>query len=299
MQVITPLTITNSILTASNVSEDDHAEWSSATTYASGDRVIVIGTDHKIYESLQGSNLNKDPTDPDNFDWWLEVSATNRWKAFDQKLADRVTNTDTITYSFEPVSVMGGISFFNLDAGSVNVVLNDGTADVYDETVELQETYNVADWYTYFFEDIITRGEAIFFLPPYRDATISVTIDNTGGTAGVGQIVLGKLLDLGLTQYGTSVSIRDFSTKERDPFGNPIVLERAFAQRADFDVAVNTQEIRRIQAVLSDFRAKPLVWIGNEDPSFGTIIYGFYREFDISIDTPSLSYAFIEVEGLT
>lgn len=299
MKVITPLTITNSNLSSSNVPENDYAEWNSGTTYNLGDTVIVIGTTHKVYESLIGSNTNNNPVTDDGTKW-LEVSATNRWKAFDQKISEVVTNTDTIDYVFTPTNVMGALACFNLTANSVNVVLNDGTSDVYDRTIDLQETYNVVDWYTYFFEEIIRQKEALFDdIPPYRNATITVTIDNTGSTAQVGQVVLGPLLDLGITEYGTAVSIEDFSRKERDAFGNPIIVERAFAQRADFEVAINSQEVRRVQTVLADFRAKPLVWIGSPDASYGTLIYGFYNQFNIAIDTPSTSYATIEVEGLT
>lgn len=299
MDIITPLTITNSNLSSSNVPENDYSEWSSGTTYATGDKVIVIGTTHKVYESLVDGNVGNDPT-TDLGTKWLTLSATNRWKAFDQKISEVVENTNTIEYVFTPTNVMGGLACFNLTANNVNVVLNDGTSDVYDRTIDLQETYNVVDWYTYFFEEIISQKEVLFNdIPPYRNATITVTVDNTGGTAEVGQIVLGPLLDLGFTEYGSSVSIQDFSRKERDAFGNPIIVERAFAQRADFEVALNSQEVRRVQTILADFRAKPIVWIGSEDTSFGSIIYGFYNEFNIAIDTPSLSYATIEVEGLT
>lgn len=299
MDIITPLTITNSNLSSSNVPENDYSEWASGTTYNTGDKVIVIGTTHKVYESLIDSNVGIDPTTDGGVNW-LELSATNRWKAFDQKISEVVVNTDTIQYVFTPTNVMGGLACFNLTANNVNVVLNDGTSDVYDRTIDLQETYNVVDWYTYFFEEIISQKEVLFNdIPPYRSATITVTIDNTGSDAQVGQVVLGPLLDLGFTEYGSTVSIEDYSRKERDAFGNPIIVERAFAQRADFEVALNSQEVRRVQTILAEYRAQPIVWIGSEDTSFGSIIYGFYNEFNIAIDTPSTSYATIEVEGLT
>ena len=60
LKVIPPVLITDSILTSSNVAETDYAVWSSGTTYSTGQRVIVTTGVHKIYESLQNTNLNKD-----------------------------------------------------------------------------------------------------------------------------------------------------------------------------------------------------------------------------------------------
>ncbi len=62
MKIIRPLTITDAVLAATNVPENDHPAYSGATTYALGDRVIVVGADiHKIYESLQASNTGHAP----------------------------------------------------------------------------------------------------------------------------------------------------------------------------------------------------------------------------------------------
>ena len=58
LKVIPPVTITDSILLSSSVPETDYAAWNSGTTYSIGNRVILTST-HKIYESLQNSNLNK------------------------------------------------------------------------------------------------------------------------------------------------------------------------------------------------------------------------------------------------
>jgi hypothetical protein len=76
LKVIPPLSITDSNLTSSNVTEADHAAYVAGTTYAIGNRVIITTPNvHKIYESLQAGNIGHDhlpsPT------WWIEVSATN------------------------------------------------------------------------------------------------------------------------------------------------------------------------------------------------------------------------------
>lgn len=301
MQVIEPLTITNTLLTSSTVPENDYAEWSSTTTYSLGDNVIVIGTTHKVYESAANSNLNNDPVSDDGT-YWIEVSATNRWKAFDQKISDPVSQANSIQYVITTTTdVVNSIAFFGLEADSVRVQVVSSSVTVHDETYTTQDTSNIIDWYTYFFEPADSKETEILItdLPNYPSATITITVTDTGNTVKIGQMVLGKLNSLGVTLYDTQIGIEDFSRKDRDTFGNPIIIERAFAQTADFEVRVTTLEARRIQRLLSNYRSTPIVWIGNKDTRYGLLIYGFYTEFSINLSTPSASYATIEVEGLT
>lgn len=302
MQIIKPVTVTNSILTSSNVTEDDYAEWASGTTYNVGDKVIVIGTTHKVYESLVGSNLGNDPTTDDGTNW-LTLGATNRWKAFDQKIGDPVTNLNTIEYVLsDAASNVTSVAMFGLEGISANVTVTDDTeGEVYNQTVSLIDNRNIVDWYTYFFEEQVQREQALFLdIPPYVGSDVGVTVTaNTGETAELGQLVLGFLSNIGATSYGTAISIEDFSRKETDAFGNFIVVERAFAQLADFDVQFETANARKIQRTLASLRATPVVYIGSPDTAYGTTIYGFYRRFDLTLEGPSLSFGAIEVEGLT
>ncbi|MHC9235019.1 hypothetical protein ACX9MO_05180 [Pseudooceanicola sp. 502str34] len=109
MRIISPITVTESLLTDTNLTEDDHDEWDVSTTYSAEDRVIVLST-HKVYESVSGSNLGYDPTTDDGT-WWIEVSATNKWKAFDLRLSDQAENAGTITYEITAASLITGIAF--------------------------------------------------------------------------------------------------------------------------------------------------------------------------------------------
>ncbi len=302
MQLIKPVTVTDSILTATNITEDDYAVWDSGTAYVVGDKVISTVT-HRIYEALI-DNTNVDPTgtatDPAT---WLNIGATNRWKAFDQKISDPVVNATSIDYTLsDPNSNITSVALFGLKGASANVTVTDATeGEVYNKTISLLDNRNIVDWYTYFFEEQVQREQAQFLdLPPYLGSDVEVTVTaNSGEDTELGQLVLGFLSGIGLTTYGTSISIEDYSRKEVDAFGNFIIVQRDFAQLADFDVQFETQNARKIQRTLADFRATPIVYVGSEDTSYGTTIYGFYRRFDLTLEGPSLSFGAIEVEGLT
>lgn len=304
MNIIEPYILTNSTLASSNVAENDYAEWDISTTYDADDLVIVIGTSHRIYKSVQGGNLGNDPTTDDGT-WWVDQGATNRWKAFDQRLSDPVTNTTSIEYQIIDAKRLDAVALFNIGNGNVaTVTLTDETVSpaeqVYTHTVSLLDDTFVVDWFTYFFEETQYVAQIIVDdLPPFLGATLDISINGeTGETVSCGQIVYGKKHQIGQTLMGTGVGIQDFSRKERDDFGNALLVERAFADDASFDVAIVSEQANRVKRILGSLRAKPAVYYADRDStSFGATVYGFYQDFFIPVTTTK-SIMSIEIEGL-
>lgn len=304
MNILEPYTLTDATLQSSNVTEDDHPQWAPGTTYDLGDLVIVVGTTHRIYKSVQGTNTGNDPTTDDGT-WWVDQGATNRWKAFDQRLSDPVTNTTLIEYQITVPPRLDAVALFNIgNANEATIVVTDETvspsAEVYRQTLSLIDNSFVVDWFTYFFEDTRYVTEAILDdLPPFFGATLDIEITgDEGATVSCGQIVYGKKYNIGQTLTGTNVGIEDFSRKERDEFGNAILLERAFAQEVRFNVALPTETANRAKLVLSALRAKPAVYYTDaEATQFGATIYGFFQDFFIPLETGTTVMS-IEIEGL-
>lgn len=299
LKVIPPLPITDSNLTSSNVAETDYAAWSAATTYAIGNRVLVTTGVHKIYESLQASNLNKDPTT--NPTWWIEVSPTNRWKMFDTSNSTQTTNSNSIVVTITPGKVINAVALLNVDGTSVRVKVTDPTDGVvYDNTVSLNYNGTINNWYNYFFDPIMRKKNVILTdLPAYGTAPIEITITYTGNTAKCGVCVLGSVNCIGEgIELGASVGIQDYSRKEKNDFGDYVLVQRNYSKRARFSMAVLNDQIDALQDLLVDLRTTPCVWIG-DDRYQSTMIYGFYKDFDIVIAYHLVSDCNIEIEGLT
>ena len=301
MKIISPTSITDAMLDSSSVTEDDYSEWDVSTTYDADDFVIVIGSTHKVYKSVVGSNLGNDPITDDGT-YWTEQSATNRWKAFDQKINAQVSDTDQIEYVFSGVGLVDGIALFGLEATEATLIIENGSplVEVYNETIDLNETADVVDGYTYDFEPTATKSTYIFTeVPPYTNATYTLQIGAAAETCKVGQIVLGRTYNLGETRLGTEVGITDFSSKDRDSFGNPILNQRSFAETVDFDFIIDTTAAQRTRKVLSNLRALPVVYYAGDDTDqFGTTVYGFFQDFSVLLSGPQKSTVTMEVEGL-
>jgi hypothetical protein len=306
MHVLIPFAVLDSNLISTSIAEDDFAVWDSATAYSVGDKVISVVT-HRIYEALQAST-NVDPTtDVADPPYWLNIGATNRWKAFDKTISDPVTvanGVDEIIYELGAFGIpSNSITLFGLKGRVASVVGVDTTdGEIYRQEISLIDNALVDDWFSYFFEPARVKTEAIFeSIPPYANANYTITLEDTSSSEPeLGQIVLGQEYEIGLTSYGTAVSIEDFSRKERDAFGNAIIVERPFAKLIDFDFTVNTEKARRTAILLETVRAIPAVYYAGPDTEkYGTTVYGFFRSFSINLDGPSRSNVTLEVEGLT
>ena len=296
MRIVKPVEITPAILTSSNVPEDDFTAWDAATAYVVGDEVTY---NHRNYEALvahTGANPETDTSDPPK---WLDLGANNRWRMFDDKVGSLTEQAGSIAVELQPGAVINSVALFNLLGRSATVTLTDPVDGiVYQRTVSLVGA-GVSDWYEWFFAPIGRQTDFVLLdLPAYGTATLSVTIDNASDTASVGHLVMGRQAELGVAVYGSGVGITDYSRKETDTFGNSVVIERSFSKRAEFDVVVETPQIGRVQRLLASLRAQPVVWIGAEGYE-STFLFGYYRDFQISISGPSVSDASITVEGLT
>ncbi len=158
----------------------------------------------------------------------------------------------------------------------------------------------VTGCYTYFFTPNEKVAEVVAFdLPSYSTQTIFITLSVPAGDVSVGEIVLGAQKTIGGAVFGSGIGIVDYSRKERDDFGNAVIVERGYSQTSSYDVSIETKNVRHIQRQLGRLRAKPLVWSGTDDGGYGLLIYGYFTDFDIQLSGPLFSDCSIEVEGLT
>lgn len=296
MKVIEPITVTDANLTSSTIAEDDSPAWDGVTTYAIGDRRIY---GHVIYESLT-SNTNKQP-DQNPLDW-LNVGATNRWRMFDAKVGTQSTATTSMTVVITPRSA-NSVALVNVDAAYADIVMTDPLAGVvYSRTIRLSSTIISSDWYSYFTDPITARTVfTVTNLPLYPNASISITIrKEIGETVSLGSLVVGMVRQWGIRPSiltGATTGIQDYSRKERDQFGNFLIVERAFAKRARWGIILTHREVDAFQSRMAAIRAKPAVFIGS-DRLDSTVIYGFYRDFSVVISSPRYAECSIELEGL-
>jgi hypothetical protein len=169
---------------------------------------------------------------------------------------------------------------------------------VYDTTKTLDDFTGISNWFQYFFALYAKRTSALFDdLPAYIGAEIRVIVDADGGDTALGEMIFGSVQQLGVTLTNFGHGIEDFSRKERDDFGNFVVVERRFARLANYDVFLPNIQVNSTFETLAKVRATPAVYIGGDDyPE--TIVLGFFKDFAILRTGPQSSEMTLEIEGL-
>lgn len=298
MIIIKPASVTASTLTASNVAETDYAAWT-VGTYTVGNRVIY---DHKIYEVVATSTTDRPDLGAAAVPaTWLFVSPTNRYKMFDIAVGSGTVNSGSINVTITPTTVCNSVVLFNVDGATAQLIVRtSGGTIVYDETVSLADYGDLNSYFNYYFLPIAETGAselAFIDIPNYSGASFQLIIDAGGGTASCGEMIIGQKSALAVTNFGTSVGIKDYSVKTIDDFGNVTITTRPYSKRADYDVTVETAQVSQFTKFLASIRSTPAVYIG--DPLRGeTIVLGYYRDFSVVLSNPSISECSMSVEGL-
>lgn len=304
MRVVVTGDVNDTTLSSTNIPEPDTAkgeiEWS-AGTYSEGDQVILTST-HRKYEATTTTNddpetgLSKSPPT------WVDIGSTNRYACLGDVLSTKTIGVENTQYSFEFGELTDSVNGFGITgAGSVTIVSNStGAGEVYNKTIEMRATDDVGDYFDWFFLPITEKsGFSVSDIPPYADATITVTFN--GLTPQVGLLKLGYNNELGVTEYDSSLQLLDYSRKPESEFGvaPDKIVKRRTAKLGRFKVRIATKDIGSVLNRMDEFTGKPCVWVGDDEYGDATSIYGIYRDFSVPLSYPSVSFATLEILGLT
>lgn len=271
--------------------------WASGTTYVADDYAYY---DKRVYQSLQAGNTAHNPyVSPD---WWQDVGPTNKWAMFDFS-----RNSATVAAPFEieltPSTRVDTLSVIGVIADSVRVRVYNGVTVVYDETQELLYTSGISDWFEYFTAYFSQSNSALFRnLPPITGAVIKVTFARSSGNVSCGGIVIGKAVPLGAIQYGPTDGALNFSTIDRDRFGNATLIQRRSVPKTNQITWAEYGLIKNIRAAREQLNAVPALWAGVEEDSSllfdSFLIFGIYKEFSISVAYASHAVLTLELEEI-
>lgn len=309
MKVVKPVVFTPAMLTSSTIPELDTAfdppAWA-AGTYNDGD-LVSRTTTHRVYRHVDAGAGPHSHTIPpeDDPDHWKVVRPTNKFGAFDTSVGTATVKTgvgaQSYTFKLVPGGPINSISFFEINAQSIRVQMRDtpGGTIVYDTTVNLDET-ELPDWYAYFFEPFSLRTAVVLTdLPPYGTCEITVIVSGST-TISLGNCVFGTVYTIGSTEYGAGAGIRDYSKKTEDPDTGVISLEqRRFSKTMRARFKLTEAQVNFTHRLLSGLRSTPCVWIGDNGAGLEPLlVYGFYKDFQLDLPTPNISYYSLEVEGM-
>ena len=297
MRIIEPYDVTPAMMVSSNVAENDQPAWNVGTTYAMGARVVF---DHGIWESVQGSNTGHNPGADTLSEWWVRMGATNRWRAFDNRLGGMTSNNGAISYTIALPRTLNSLSFFGFNAEAVRVrVIAPGPAVIFDETFNLSSRDRVGNMWEYVYTPFAFKPDLVLTdmkLPSGAQVEITIT---GGASAQVGEIFIGNDIEIGTTLTDTSLGIVDYSKKERDEWGGVFLVPRPVSKTVNFRFSIATEGAARVQKIMERVTSKVCIFyaVEGEDP-FGTTIAGVLRDYDLTLGA-GRSFGTIQAESLT
>jgi hypothetical protein len=296
-KVIKPTTLTSAML-VSTTAVETYAEWAAGTAYALNAYVTLAAT-NRTYQCIQGPSTGNPPATSPLY--WSDVGPTNKWAMFDGEISTQTSKATALTVVLKP-GYVNSLSLFGMEGTNLTVTVRDALAGevVYGPiSINLDGTV-IDDWYQYFFEPYVQKGDVVLTnLPPYGDAHITITIAS-GGDAKCGTVSLGTFYKLGDTLTGAVASIIDFSRKTTSAAGVTSFERRDFSKRMSLQIMLPNSQLNKVQRVLADLRATPCTWVATEAPGFEPLtVYGFFRDFSIDVAYHATSLCSIEIEGLS
>jgi len=264
----------------SNTATNTVAAYNSGTTYSVGN--ICYEGDY-VYESAKNSNTGKTPHlyaggVVVNSDWleegytaiadpyWINMRKINPLAMFDSYLYTQTTKTGAGSVSIYlkySKANCNGIYFLNIDATSVNIVLKDSIA-IELKSISVDLFYNLdltLDEYDWCWSPVPSQLSDIYIdfgIPLSATDTVEITATGTSNVA-IGKIVTGYAHEMGVTQWGYTTGILDYSKTTPDDYGEASLREGRYAKTIQAVCVINIADIDPIWSKLVAVRAKNII----------------------------------------
>lgn len=245
--------------------------------------------------TLTANDIGKPVSDED---YWVFKSITNARAMFDSSNSTQTQNPDVITVVLQPNAITRGV-YMAVEGASVDITATDPVdGTVYPtKSQSLLISNSGSSFYKWMFNRILRRKAILALdLPPYRSMQITINVRNPGGVAKCGMCCVGPLLDIGLSQYGISREIKDYSTTTFDVDGTDNTVVRGYRKIMGLDVLVRNEFIDSVIDTLEQYRQRAVVWIGTTRFKH-TAIFGTYSSFKNVIPDNVFSRCTVNIDG--
>lgn len=276
----------------STTAVDEYPEWA-AGSYDQADRVV-----HGLaaWEALQDGVTSVPGEDPLD---WLRLGYSNRNRMFFDGRDSPTTAEGSLDVVMLSPEILTTFAALGLTGATAKLTITDPAEGVVYEREESLVDIGVPDFWEWHFMPYDRIDTVVFDgIPPYAGAEVELSVEaaTAEGQAAVGRVIAGVETHLGCALYGTSVELLDFSTRERDPFGNLTLIKRRAVNLIDYDVSYPSHRFDFIVRTLGALASEPTLFIGSKDKYRTTIAFGVFRSAIPTITSPSVSEMTLQVE---
>lgn len=303
LRITVPVTMTDAIVTATDVPEADYPAWSIGSTYALADRVI---RNHVIWQSTAAGNVGNDPSTSSSA-YWQKVSATNRWKLFDLEQVTSTAKATSMYYELQPGAPTTALHVLGLSkVTSVRVRvydLNDSGALVYDSGLRSAGLLPIRpDWWHYFFGPWDISEEQHYSDLPYI-SNPKIRVDFAGDTdMSVQVLMIGNDSTFATTEgYGVvadlGIRVDRVAQSGLNDFDIPTLEVGTAYSTVSFDLILPSRDVDQLMRWYRRSGRKSCLFTISEQWS-STQLIGAITVFKAVINGPTRSTFSFEIQGV-
>jgi hypothetical protein len=297
MHVIKPVGVT---LASASEAEDDAPQWMSGVAYPLGAKVI---RGHRIYVSSIDNNQGIDPAQEVQElvgARWLDAGASNIYRFFEGTLSTRTEGQSPLVLEVNVDDRFSAIALFDLrgSKAKIEVITGGQVKTVADIRVGAEP---VGDWLSWLNSTFFNSARQIILPNAHGFATSRVRLTITGESPALGELVIGRRVQIGKTLVGrnTSVRRRTFTEIKTNPFGRTEVKKRAIARDVTYAVVAERKGFEAKQRFLDDVDGVQVVTYAGTADRPEAIGYGFITDYELPLDLPD-NYVFeIKTQGVS
>lgn len=310
MLITIPFKVADANILSCNVLENDAPNHSMVATYGLNDLVMTSGVDeHRVWRSSHGvtaewpsGNVGFSPLaelDLDNPVHWSLVGATNKYKMFDGYVSSQTSNPELITFTVKDLGIVNTLALIGCEGAYATIdVVDDIDGLVYSESVDLVSYSSITSYYSYYFSPVYRKNFAVFEgIPPYLNATITVTLVNPSGNAKLGAFVGGYGTYFGNIKYGSRVKNKSYSIKQQLATGDYFFQKGEVVRLGDYQFDFPNEQFDFLQNLLKQLDTVPTLYIAYSEYEY-TLIYGIVIDDDTALSYVRESTCQLKLESL-
>jgi len=289
--------------------EEDGEVWNPAKTYQVGDKCNIDDIVYRAAVQNTGEfppqNLyDASKTPPEGY--WEKIGVVNRYRFLD----DYISSTTKATYSYTQNNItyfqirlkikvykVNALCLFNLHAERLKVIQRYNGYEVVLYDSFLYDVSKITSWEEYFFSEIIYKNDLLLYLHFINESEVEIIIERPNSPAELGSVVVTSVKWIGELLSEPTLKITDYSKKNITE--TSIELKQGnYSKYNNYTFLIPAGAIDNVYKFLASLRASKAVFIPTSDMFESMFVYGFYKDFEITVRSSKTAICKIECESL-
>lgn len=276
----------------------EYANWSNATTYVVGNKVIY---GNYIWICSFAGSLNFEPKE--NSPHWTKWGTSNYWSLIDLRSQTLTVINSDFVVEFDKVGIETLVIGYFRGVSILVEVLDFLDNVVFTETFRNPRREGLPsylNWIHAKFIDYSSRSK-VFYLPLFGSKVRVTYSKGSYSNVQVGFMVGGRSTQMGRTKEGVKLGRTSYTIKNTDDFGITTITSRAKRKYHDFETSVSSDIAMNTLRIIENYEDTVMAFIIDNNPNSvyeNIVTLGVYESVEplaTNNDKTVLSWTVIEM----